>query len=36
MNVLEKEMQVILTELKEKYGVFEIKAEFEAEGSRIE
>lgn len=26
----------VLKELKEKYGVFEIKAEFEAEGSRIE
>ena len=36
MNVLEKEMIVILKELKEKYGVFEIKAEFEAEGSRME
>jgi hypothetical protein len=36
MNVLEREMKVVLTELKEKYGVFEIKAEFEAEGSRIE
>lgn len=35
MNVLEKEMMIILKELKEKYGVFEIKAEFEAEGSRM-
>jgi len=29
-------MVSILTELKEKYGVFEIKAEFESEGSRID
>ncbi|MEA3385452.1 MAG: citrate lyase beta subunit [Thermodesulfobacteriota bacterium] len=36
MNVLEKEIIVVLKELKEKYGVFEIKAEFEAEGSRME
>jgi len=36
MNTLEREMVVILKELKEKYGVFEIKAEFEAEGSRME
>ncbi|NOX25951.1 MAG: citrate lyase beta subunit, partial [Deltaproteobacteria bacterium] len=36
MNSLEKEMIATLTELKEKYGVFEIKAEFEAEGSRME
>lgn len=36
MNILEKEMVVILKELKEKFGVFEIKAEFEAEGSRID
>lgn len=36
MNVLEREMIAILKELKEKYGVFEIKAEFEAEGSRME
>jgi 4-hydroxy-2-oxoheptanedioate aldolase len=36
MNTLEKKMIEILSELKEKYGVFEIKAEFEAEGSRIE
>lgn len=33
MNVLEKAMITLLTELKEKYGVIEIKAEFEAEGS---
>jgi hypothetical protein len=36
MNILERQMIEILTELKEKYGVFEIKAEFEAEGSRID
>jgi len=36
MNILEREMVVVLKELKEKYGVFEIKAEFEAEGSRME
>lgn len=36
MNVLERRMLVILKELREKYGVFEIKAEFEAEGSRME
>jgi hypothetical protein len=36
MNIIEYEMLDVLTELKEKYGVFEIKAEFEAEGSRIE
>lgn len=36
MNILEREMIVVLRELKEKYGVFEIKAEFEAEGSRME
>ena len=33
MNVIEKDMVQVLKELKEKYGVFEIKAEFEAEGS---
>lgn len=36
MNRLEKEMIDILKTLKEEYGVFEIKAEFEAEGSRME
>ncbi len=36
MNYLEKEMIIILKQLKEEYGVFEIKAEFEAEGSRME
>jgi hypothetical protein len=36
MNVLEKSMITVLTELKEKYGVFEIKAEFEAEGSGMD
>lgn len=36
MNVLELEMLEILRVLKNQYGVIEIKAEFEAEGSRIE
>lgn len=36
MNSLEREMIVVLMDLKEKFGVFEIKAEFEAEGSRME
>ncbi len=36
MNILEVEMIEILKLLKEKYGVIEIKAEFEAEGSRME
>jgi len=36
MNSIEYQMIEVLKELKEKYGVFEIKAEFEAEGSRIE
>ncbi|MBV5328685.1 MAG: citrate lyase beta subunit [Chlorobium sp.] len=36
MNTIEREMISILIELKEKYGVFEIKAEFEAEGSRMD
>ena len=34
MNVLEYEMIDLLKKLKEKYGVFEIKAEYENEGSR--
>ena len=34
MNVLEYEMIDLLKALKEKYGVFEIKAEYENEGSR--
>lgn len=33
MNCQEKAMILVLRELKEKYGVFQIKAEFEAEGS---
>ena len=33
MNSIERNMLQLLRELKEKYGVFEIKAEFEAEGS---
>ena len=36
MNILEKEMVVILKHLRDNYGVFEIKAEFEAEGSRMD
>jgi 4-hydroxy-2-oxoheptanedioate aldolase len=34
MNVLEYEMIALLNKLKSKYGVFELKAEFENEGSR--
>ena len=34
MNSLEYEMIELLKILKEKYGVFEIKAEYENEGSR--
>lgn len=36
MNKNEKEMIEVLKILKEEYGVIEIKAEFEAEGSRME
>jgi 4-hydroxy-2-oxoheptanedioate aldolase len=36
MNIIERSMIEQLTELREKYGVFEIKAEFEAEGSTME
>jgi len=36
MNVLEYEMLEILKKLKDEYGVFEIKAEYENEGSRQE
>jgi 4-hydroxy-2-oxoheptanedioate aldolase len=36
MNIIEREMVEVLTTLRDEYGVFEIKAEFEAEGSRIE
>ncbi len=36
MNKLEYQMVDILKMLKNEYGVFEIKAEFEAEGSRME
>ena len=36
MNVLEYEMIDILKRLKDEYGVFEIKAEYENEGSRQE
>ena len=34
MNILEYEMIELLKPLKEKYGVSEIKAEYENEGSR--
>ncbi len=34
MNVLEYEMIDLLKRLKNEYGVFEIKAEYENEGSR--
>ena len=36
MNTIEYEMAEVLKSLKNDYGVFEIKAEFEAEGSRME
>ncbi len=36
MNRQEFEMIELLKKLKNEYGVIEIKAEFEAEGSRIE
>lgn len=36
MNSLEYEMIEVLKRLKNDFGVFEIKAEFEAEGSRME
>jgi hypothetical protein len=36
MNRIEREMIHVLKSLKEEFGVFEIKAEFEAEGSRLE
>lgn len=36
MNKLEKEIIDVMKCLKDEYGVFEIKAEFEAEGSRME
>jgi len=36
MNILELEMVELLKKLKAEFGVIEIKAEFEAEGSRIE
>ncbi len=36
MNLLERNMLEVLKRLKNDYGVFEIKAEFEAEGSRME
>lgn len=36
MNAIERKMIENLTALKEQYGVFEIKCEFEAEGTRME
>lgn len=36
MNAIEYQMVEVLKRLKNDYGVFEIKAEFEAEGSRME
>jgi len=36
MNNIEYQMIDVLKQLRDEYGVFEIKAEFEAEGSRIE
>ncbi len=36
MNILEYKMVEVLRCLKNDYGVFEIKAEFEAEGTRLE
>lgn len=35
MNILDKQMSVLLKDLKENYNVIEIKAEFEAEASRM-
>ena len=36
MNVIEHKMVNILKKLKNEYGVYQIKAEFEAEASRVE
>jgi hypothetical protein len=36
MNTLERKMVDVLTDLKENHGVIGVKAEFEAEGTRIE
>jgi len=36
MNIIERQIVDVLKCLKEEHGVFEIKAEFEAEGSRVE
>ena len=36
MNTKEKKMFDILIELKEKFNVFSVKAEFEAEGTRTD
>ena len=36
MNIIEKRMIDVLKKLSNEHGVFEIKAEFEAEASRME
>jgi hypothetical protein len=36
MNKLENEMRAILVNLKNEYGVVSVKAEFEAEGTRMD
>lgn len=36
MNIYERKMLETLTELKEKYNIYGVKAEFEAEGTRTE
>ena len=36
MNILEKKMVAVLQDLKENHNVVGVKAEFEAEGTRLE